>query len=112
MNALPTTILDTIGNTPLLPLRNVVPANGARLLLKIESTNPTGSMKDRMALAMIEAPEADGRLKPGGAVVEYTGGSTGVSLALVCAVKGHPLDIVISYAVFCLKKKQMPLHTH
>ncbi len=92
------TILDTIGNTPLVALRNVAPANGARILLKIESTNPTGSMKDRMALAMIEAPAADGRLKPGGAVVEYTGGSTGVSLALVCAVKRHPLHLVTSDA--------------
>jgi cysteine synthase A len=93
-----TTILDAIGNTPLLALRHVAPANGARILLKLESTNPTGSMKDRMALAMIEAPERDGRLKPGGAVVEYTGGSTGVSLALVCAVKKHPLHIVTSDA--------------
>lgn len=92
------TILDTIGNTPLVALRHVVPANGARILLKVESTNPTGSMKDRMALAMIEAPAADGRLKPGGAVVEYTGGSTGVSLALVCAVKRHPLHLVTSDA--------------
>lgn len=92
------TILDTIGDTPLIALRHVVPANGARILLKIESTNPTGSMKDRMALAMIEAPAADGRLKPGGAVVEYTGGSTGVSLALVCAVKRHPLHLVTSDA--------------
>ena len=75
-----------------------MPANGARILLKLESENPTGSMKDRMALAMIEAAEADGRLKPGGAVVEYTGGSTGVSLALVCAVKGYPLHIVTSDA--------------
>ena len=91
-------ILDCIGNTPLLPLRNIVPANGARVLLKIESTNPTGSMKDRMALAMIEAAEADGRLAPGGAVVEYTGGSTGVSLSLVCALKKHPLHIVTSDA--------------
>ena len=98
MTRTPTTILGTIGNTPLLALRHVVPANGARLLLKLESTNPTGSMKDRMALAMIEAPERDGRLKPGGAVVEYTGGSTGVSLALVCAVKKHPLHIVTSDA--------------
>lgn len=98
MNGSPATILDLIGNTPLLPLRNVVPANGARILLKIEAQNPTGSMKDRMALAMIEAPEADGRLRPGGAVVEYTGGSTGVSLALVCAVKGHPLHLVSSDA--------------
>src|SRR4051812_23921736 len=91
-------ILDTIGNTSLLPLRHIVPANGARILLKIESENPTGSMKDRMALAMIEAAEADGRLKAGGSVVEYTGGSTGVSLALVCAVKGYPLFIVTSDA--------------
>ena len=67
-------------------------------MLKVESENPTGSMKDRMALAMIEAAEADGRLKPGGSVVEYTGGSTGVSLALICAVKGHPLHIVTSDA--------------
>lgn len=98
MNNAPATILDTIGNTPLLALRKVVPANGARILLKLESRNPTGSMKDRMALAMIEAPEADGRLKPGGAVVEYTGGSTGVSLALICAVKKHPLHLVTSDA--------------
>lgn len=92
------TILDRIGNTSLLPLRFVAPQNGARIFLKIESENPTGSMKDRMALAMIEGAEADGRLKPGGAVVEYTGGSTGVSLALVCAVKRHPLHIVSSDA--------------
>lgn len=94
----PKTILDTIGGTSLLELRRIVPSNGARILLKIESRNPTGSMKDRMALAMITAAEADGRLKPGGAVVEYTGGSTGVSLALVCAVKKHPLHLVSSDA--------------
>ncbi|WP_233835978.1 PLP-dependent cysteine synthase family protein [Paraburkholderia sp. ZP32-5] len=98
MESLPNTILDTIGNTSLLQLRNVTPANGARIFVKLESQNPTGSMKDRMALAMIEAPERDGRLKPGGAVVEYTGGSTGVSLALVCSVKGHPLHLVSSDA--------------
>ncbi|MFL6520309.1 MAG: PLP-dependent cysteine synthase family protein [Chthoniobacterales bacterium] len=91
-------ILSCIGNTSLLPLRKIVPKNGARILLKIESENPTGSMKDRMALAMIEAAEKDGRLKPGGSVVEYTGGSTGVSLSLVCAVKGYPLRIVSSDA--------------
>jgi cysteine synthase len=91
-------ILARIGNTALLPLRKIVPKNGARILLKVESENPTGSMKDRMALAMIEAAEADGRLQAGGTVVEYTGGSTGVSLALVCAVKGYPLDIVSSDA--------------
>ena len=91
-------ILAHIGNTSLYALRNVAPANGARILLKLESENPTGSMKDRMALAMIEAGEADGRLKPGGAVVEYTGGSTGVSLAFVCAVKRYRLHIVTSDA--------------
>ena len=91
-------ILACIGDTPLLALRRIPPKTGARVLLKLESENPTGSMKDRMALAMIEAAEADGRLKPGGAVVEYTGGSTGTSLALVCAVKGYPLHIVSSDA--------------
>jgi cysteine synthase len=91
-------ILQCIGNTSLVPLRTMAPANGARILLKIESENPTGSMKDRMALAMIEAAERDGRLKPGGSVVEYTGGSTGVSLSLVCAVKRYPLHIVSSDA--------------
>jgi cysteine synthase A len=91
-------ILDAIGNTGMVPLRTIVPASGARIVLKLESENPTGSMKDRMALAMIEAAEEDGRLMPGGAVVEYTGGSTGVSLALVCAVKRHPLHIVSSDA--------------
>ena len=98
MSDLPRDILHCIGNTRLLPLRQVRPRNGARILLKLESENPTGSMKDRMALAMIEAAEADGRLGSGGSVVEYTGGSTGVSLALVCAVKGYPLHIVTSDA--------------
>jgi len=92
------TILDRIGHTGLLPLVRIRPARGGRILLKLENENPTGSMKDRMALAMIEAAEADGRLPPGGSVVEYTGGSTGVSLALVCAVKGYPLHIVSSNA--------------
>lgn len=95
---MPFDILSRIGGTTLLPLRRIIPANGARILLKIESENPTGSMKDRMALAMIEAAERNGRLKPGGSVVEYTGGSTGVSLAQVCAVKGYRLHIVTSDA--------------
>lgn len=92
------TILDRIGHTGLLPLARIRPARNGRILLKLENENPTGSMKDRMALAMIEAAEADGRLPSGGSVVEYTGGSTGVSLALVCAVKGYPLHIVSSDA--------------
>ena len=98
MSRLPSDILGCIGNTALMPLRAIAPANGARILLKLESANPTGSMKDRMALAMIEAAEADGRLSTGGSVVDYTGGSTGVSLALVCAVKGYSLHIVTSDA--------------
>lgn len=98
MKELQPDILRCIGNTSLLALRNVVPDNSSRILLKLESENPTGSMKDRMALAVIEAAEADGRLTPGGSVVEYTGGSTGVSLALICAVKGYPLHIVTSDA--------------
>src|ERR1700756_287006 len=98
MSKLQRDVLDCIGNTSLLALRNIVSKNGGRILLKLESENPTGSMKDRMALAMIEAAEADGRLAAGGSVVEYTGGSTGVSLSLVCAVKGYPLHIVSSDA--------------
>jgi cysteine synthase len=102
-------ILHRIGNTSLLALRKIVPPNGSRILLKLESENPTGSMKDRMALAMVEAAEADGRLKPGGSVVEYTGGSTGVSLAFICAVKGYPLHIVTSDAFAREKLDHMKL---
>ena len=90
-----------------MSLGAVVPEGGARILLKIESLNPTGSMKDRMALAMIEAAERDGRLRPGQRVVEYTGGSTGVSLALVCAAKGYPLSIVTSDAFSVEKRSHM-----
>jgi cysteine synthase len=107
MSGLKADILRCIGGTSLLALRHVVPGNGARVLLKLEGENPTGSMKDRMALAMIEAAEADGRLAAGGTVVEYTGGSTGVSLALVCAVKGYPLRIVTSDAFASEKLSHM-----
>ena len=90
------TILDTIGNTPLVRLHSILPANGAELRVKLEYTNPSGSMKDRMALAMIEGAERDGVLEPGMTVVEYTGGSTGPALALVCGAKGYRTRIVIS----------------
>ena len=100
-------ILNRIGNTPLIELKRLAPEGSARVFLKIESENPTGSMKDRMALAMIEAAERDGRLKPGAPVVEYTGGSTGVSLAMVCAVKGYPLHIVSSDAFSIEKRRHM-----
>ena len=91
-------VLESIGRTPLVRLTKVVPQGSARVLVKLEWANPTGSMKDRMALASVEAAERDGRLPPGGTVVEYTGGSTGVSLALVCAAKGYRLEIVTSDA--------------
>ncbi len=100
-------VLGRIGGTPLLALGHIVPDNCARILIKLESENPTGSMKDRMALAMIEAGERSGRLEPGGRVVEYTGGSTGVSLALVCAAKGYPLSIVTSDAFSAEKRRHM-----
>src|SRR6267143_1364033 len=80
-------VLAGIGNTPLVELRRVVPHGSARVLVKLEWANPTGSMKDRMAKAAIEAAEADGRLMSGGTVVEYTAGTTGISLAFVCAAK-------------------------
>ena len=91
-------ILDAIGNTPMARLRRITAPGGADVFVKIEGTNPTGSMKDRMARAVIARAEADGRLRPGDTVVEYTGGSTGTSLALVCAAKGYRIHIVSSRA--------------
>jgi cysteine synthase A len=90
--------LSAIGDTPVVRLARMAGEGGAEVWVKMEAANPTGSYKDRMALAMIEAAEADGRLRPGQLVVEYTGGSTGSSLAFVCAVKGYPLRIVSSDA--------------
>jgi cysteine synthase len=89
-------ILKAIGNTPLVRARRCAPSNGAELWMKLEYRNPTGSMKDRMALAMIEGAERDGLLSPGDTVVEYTGGSTGPALALVCRAKGYRAKIVMA----------------
>jgi len=89
-------ILAAIGNTPLVRLTRCAPANGAELWVKLEYRNPSGSMKDRMALAMIEGAERDGSLSPGDTVVEYTGGSTGPALALVCRAKGYRCLIVMA----------------
>ena len=100
-------VLDAIGHTPIAELRRVVPRGSAKVIAKLEFFNPTGSMKDRVAKAMIEAAEADGRLKPGGTVVEYTAGTTGISLALVCAAKGYGLKIVYSDAFSDEKKYTM-----
>jgi cysteine synthase len=98
-------ILQAIGNTPVVRLSKVVPPNCADVLVKLEYYNPTGSYKDRMALAMIEEAERRGDLKPGMTVVEYTGGSTGSSLAFVCAVKGYRFHVVSSDA-FAAEKLQ------
>src|SRR5437868_12652949 len=100
-------VLGGIGNTPLVELKKVVPAGSARVVAKLEWANPTGSMKDRMAKAAIEAAEADGRLRPGGTVVEYTAGTTGISLAFVCAAKGYQIEIVFSDAFSDEKRRTM-----
>ncbi|MDP8911092.1 MAG: cysteine synthase family protein [Actinomycetota bacterium] len=89
-------ILEAIGDTPLVRVRRCAPPNGAELWLKLEYRNPTGSMKDRMALAMIEGAERDRLISPGDTVVEYTGGSTGPALALVCRAKGYRALIVMA----------------
>ncbi len=99
-------ILDAIGNTPLIEIKHIVPPGSARVMAKVEWNNPTGSMKDRMAREAIKGAEAAGKLLPGGTVVEYTGGTTGVSLAFVCAAKGYKLRIIFSDA-FSQEKAQM-----
>ncbi|MCC6270690.1 MAG: cysteine synthase family protein [Microbacteriaceae bacterium] len=100
-------ILGTIGNTPVIKLQRVVPSNYANVFVKLEAFNPTGSYKDRMALAMIEEAEKRGTLKPGMTVVECTGGSTGSSLAMVCAAKGYRFHVVSSDAFAVEKLKTM-----
>jgi cysteine synthase len=100
-------VLGSIGNTPLVELRKVVPTGCGRVLAKLEWANPTGSMKDRMAAAAVRSAEANGRLHPGGTVVEYTAGRTGISLALVCAAKGYGLEIVFSDAFSDEKRRTM-----
>jgi len=103
----PKQILDAIGNTPLVELRRVVPPSSARVIAKLESANPTGSMKDRVARAMVERAAADGRLPPGGTVVEYTAGTTGISLALICAARGYKAHFVFSDAFSDEKRRTM-----
>src|ERR1700747_1503326 len=98
-------VLDAIGNTPAVKLRKIVTREMADVVVKLEYYNPTGSYKDRMALAMIEGAEARGSLRPGMRVVEYTGGSTGSSLALVCAIKGYPF-VAVSSDGFAREKLQ------
>ncbi|HEV2116685.1 MAG TPA: cysteine synthase family protein [Terriglobales bacterium] len=98
-------VLEAIGNTPLPRLQRVVSPGMAEVVVKLEYYNPTGSYKDRMALAMIEGAEKRGALRPGMRVVEYTGGSTGSSLALVCSIKGYPF-VAVSSDGFAREKLQ------
>lgn len=100
-------ILHAIGNTPIVQLRKVVLPDSANIFVKLEWSNPTGSMKDRMAQSMIYRAEEDGRLPLGGTVIEYTGGSTGSSLGLICAAKGYRLKIVTSDAYSLEKRNHM-----
>jgi cysteine synthase len=103
MPTVASSVLHAIGNTPLVRLNRVVPPGSADVVVKLELANPTGSYKDRMALAMIEGAEARGALRPGMRVVEFTGGSTGSSLGMVCAAKGYPL-VVLSSDAFAKEK--------
>jgi len=98
---------EVTGGTPVVQLRKVVPAGAADVFVKLEWFNPTGSYKDRMALAMVEEAERRGDLRPGMTVVEYTGGSTGSSLAFVCAAKGYRFRVVSSDAFAPEKLKTM-----
>ena len=100
-------IIGAVGGTPLVPLKHVVPAGSARVLVKLESQNPTGSMKDRMALSVVDRAAGSGRLRPNGTLVEYTGGSTGTSLAFVCAARGFPITLVTSDAFSREKRDHM-----
>jgi len=100
-------VLAAIGNTPLIELKRLPPAGSARIVVKLESANPTGSMKDRVARAMIERAAADGRLRPRDTVVEYTAGTTGISLALVCAALGFKAHFVFSNAFSPDKRNTM-----
>ncbi len=100
-------IIENIGATPLVELARITPPGHARILAKVESHNPTGSLKDRMALSVVDRAVADGRLEPGGTLVEYTGGSTGTSLAFVCAARGFNATLVSSDAFSREKRDHM-----
>jgi cysteine synthase A len=100
-------IINSIGNTSLIQLNKVIPQGSGKIFAKLEWENPTGSMKDRAAQAMIFRAEEDGRLRPGDTIVEYTGGSTGISLALICVAKGYKLHIITSDAFSQDKLNQM-----
>ena len=99
-------ILKTIGNTPLVKINRLNPNNSCTILAKIEGTNPTGSIKDRIALSMIEQAERDGSLRKGKTIIEPTSGNTGVALAMIGVVRGYDVEIVMSDAV-SVERQQM-----
>src|SRR2546421_6272357 len=88
-------LVSSIGHTPLVELKRLSPKPGVRIWAKLESYNPTGSVKDRVAKAMIEAAEGDGLISPGETILEPTSGNTGISLAMICSRKGYPLKVVM-----------------
>ena len=99
-------ILETIGNTPVVRINRLAPA-GVNLFVKIEAFNPLGSVKDRLAIGVIEAAEKSGQLKPGQTVIEATSGNTGIGLAMVCAAKGYPLVLIMAEPFSVERRKLM-----
>ncbi|WP_374623243.1 PLP-dependent cysteine synthase family protein, partial [Devosia sp.] len=99
-------ILGTIGNTPVVRINKLAPGH-VNLYVKIEAFNPLGSVKDRLALGVIEAAEKSGALKPGQTVVEATSGNTGIGLAMVCAAKGYPLVVTMAESFSVERRKLM-----
>jgi cysteine synthase A len=99
-------IVETVGNTPVVRINRLAPA-GVNLFVKIEAFNPLGSVKDRLALGVIEAAEKSGELKPGQTVIEATSGNTGIGLAMVCAAKGHPLVVTMAEPFSVERRKLM-----
>ncbi|MEO1138358.1 MAG: cysteine synthase A [Pseudomonadota bacterium] len=106
MSYIKNSILDTIGNTPVVKINNIAP-DGVELFVKLEAFNPMGSVKDRLALGVIEAAERDGSLKPGQTIVEATSGNTGIGLAMVCAQKGYPLVVTMAESFSVERRKLM-----
>src|ERR1044071_7565276 len=98
-------IVETVGNTPVVRINHLAP-KGVNLFVKIEAFNPLGSVKDRLALGVIEAAERSGELKPGQTVIEATSGNTGIGLAMVCAAKGYPLVLTMSEA-FSVERRRL-----
>src|ERR1700760_4381508 len=98
-------ILETVGNTPIVRINKLAPAD-INLYVKIEAFNPLGSVKDRLALGVIEAAEQSGELKPGQTVIEATSGNTGIGLAMVCAAKGYPLVLTMA-ETFSIERRRL-----